>query len=696
MKKKAIERIPFKGSRREKGRYSNIVSVFTWEIENSPHLFIEIYKNKRNEREIPWIRMVFTATDWGLYYPEKGTWSSAGLEEINRQLGHYKKDIEAKNFIQNRDVDTIWDFCQGRYGLKTREYDAWTGALENLIGRIKNDRWHKRNNNRRIRLQERQQNTPALPEDLEKWADRTLFKKEHFMYYKRHGRYVDIACSACGHVTTTATKPTEGFEGQFEKIIPVPRANTAGYCPYCNTKGTYKTSGTVKGPYMLNSKCFVAQPYKETGVVVRYINVDKIYSLDLALEGICEIMTGAKERISITELTRTYFEKGKRPQTDYHKYSAISGEFWDDCNLDGYCNIRIEPAKIYEKSFEMLKDTFLQYSGAKEYVNYKTSCNLEQYLTRYMRYPQMEMLSKMGLYRIVESMTRCELGFIADQAAVRPEDFLGIRRERLKDLIIVQGDIAYLRAWQFERRNTLRLTEQESVFIREYTSATTDITEILDYTTVTKLMHKIENYSGVSIPKTLEGELCGRAADAFRTTAQLYADYIHMRLQREYDLHNQIFLFPRNLQRAHDQMVLETRTEEQKKREREVAERYPDIRKNYRKLRNTYFYEDETFLIRPARSAEEIVTEGRFLHHCVGGNNYLEKHNTGKTTILFLRTKQNPETPYITVEIQGTNILQWYGIRDTKPDKKRIESWLEKYTRFLFLEKEQRIRVNIA
>ena len=125
MKKKAIERIPFKGSRRKKARYSNIVSAFTKEIENSPHLFIEIYKNKRNEREIPWIRMVFTAADWGLYYPEKGIWSSAGLEEINRQLGHYKKDIEAKNFIQNRDVDTIWDFCQGRYGLKAREYDAW-------------------------------------------------------------------------------------------------------------------------------------------------------------------------------------------------------------------------------------------------------------------------------------------------------------------------------------------------------------------------------------------------------------------------------------------------------------------------------------------------------------------------------------------------------------------------------------------
>mgnify|MGYP007102613724 CR=1 FL=1 len=132
------------------------------------------------------------------------------------------------------------------------------------------------------------------------------------MYYKRHGRYVDIACSVCGHVTTTATKPTEGFESQFEKIIPIPRANTAGYCPYCNTKGTYKTSGTVKGPYMLNSKCFVAQPYKETGVVVRYINVDKIYSLDLAWKESVKSWQGRKERISITELTRNVLWKGKK------------------------------------------------------------------------------------------------------------------------------------------------------------------------------------------------------------------------------------------------------------------------------------------------------------------------------------------------------------------------------------------------
>ena len=70
--------------------------------------------------------------------------------------------------------------------------------------------------------------------------------------------------------------------------------------------------------------------------------------------------------------------------------------------------------------------------------------------------------------------------------------------------------------------------------------------------------------------------------------------------------------------------------------------------------------------------------EGRLLHHCVGGNTYLAKHNTGKTYILMLRFKEEPDIPYITVEIDAKNprILQWYGDKDRKPDEKNMQSWL--------------------
>ena len=113
---------------------------------------------------------------------------------------------------------------------------------------------------------------------------------------------------------------------------------------------------------------------------------------------------------------------------------------------------------------------------------------------------------------------------------------------------------------------------------------------------------------------------------------------------------------------------------------RVAAEKFPDIKKNYRKLRKRFFYEDDTFLIRPARSAEEIVTEGQVLHHCVGGDNYLDKHNRGYSYILMLRFKEMPEIPYITVEIDDTDrIVQWYGKHDKKPDRENMQKWLDIY-----------------
>ena len=70
--------------------------------------------------------------------------------------------------------------------------------------------------------------------------------------------------------------------------------------------------------------------------------------------------------------------------------------------------------------------------------------------------------------------------------------------------------------------------------------------------------------------------------------------------------------------------------------------------------------------------------EGRLLHHCVGGDNYLNKHNTGKTYILMLRFKEKPDIPYITVEVDAKNpgIIQWYGDKDRKPDEKNMQAWL--------------------
>lgn len=79
MKKKEIEKIPFRGGVRADKQYRNTAVAFLQDIRGENHLFVEVYENKKQELQTPWIRMVFTQKDWGLYYPDAGAWSAAAM-----------------------------------------------------------------------------------------------------------------------------------------------------------------------------------------------------------------------------------------------------------------------------------------------------------------------------------------------------------------------------------------------------------------------------------------------------------------------------------------------------------------------------------------------------------------------------------------------------------------------------------------
>ena len=219
-------------------------------------------------------------------------------------------------------------------------------------------------------------------------------------------------------------------------------------------------------------------------------------------------------------------------------------------------------------------------------------------------------------------------------------------------------------------------TEEEIEHLTETQLGRGQLEIALNYMSLRQLLNRVQKYAGC-----VYGTGLSCAVNMLRNTATTYVDYLTMRQALGYDMTNTVYLQPRNLREAHTAMIAEQNQKEVDKRMTEVAIRFPNIRINYRKLRREYFWEDEAFLIRPARSAEEIVTEGRLLHHCVGGDNYLRKHNEGESYILFLRQQEAPEIPYITVEIDAKQhrIRQWYGAHDRKPDEQRMQKWLNDY-----------------
>ena len=162
-----------------------------------------------------------------------------------------------------------------------------------------------------------------------------------------------------------------------------------------------------------------------------------------------------------------------------------------------------------------------------------------------------------------------------------------------------------------------------------------------------------------------------------------YRDYLQMRQELGYDMTNEVYLYPKNLKRKHDEMVKERNARKDKLHSEKMNRKYSDIQKRFKNLSKKYGYESDGYIIRPAMSAGEIIMEGRFLHHCVSGGTYLSKHNKGETSILFLRRKETPDIPYYTIEIKGNQIIQWYGLRDKKPDREIIEPWLDRYVEYL-------------
>lgn len=687
MKEKTIEKIPYLGlqkiSRKKSVKYIGVTAVKI--IGHKKHLLLEVYENKKESKKIPVVRITLTKKDFGTYWPDKNIWT-------RQQVSYYRPiwmetytggTLTDENILQSpEDLERIKNFC----GTKLFDASWWWEHISRYEADITSteriNRVERERKRRQEALKDRQANTKALPEKAILYrADHAYFHDEHFLYYKKHGSRADIACSKCGGVTTARWKSSGAYEDQFERNIEEPRENSFGTCPMCGARGQYKCKEKVKGSIRKTRYLFLGQKYKDNGFVMRYIQVEKEWTLGFIAGENGDEMYNAYEKLSGVELARAYFEPGKKVQVDYNKHDPYVGrDFWDDCNLYGLSSIRINSGPILPETYGEMAGTMFQYSAMKEYTDsLMRVCNPVEYLECYMRTPQLEMLVKMHLIGVAEKLIKCQYGIIEDETATRPDEFLGIRKEKLKLLIKEKGDIGLLRVLQMEKRLAENWTDEQVQQLAETGLTYTQVVLAEKYMTLQKFLNRIKKYACCDYGG------CSRSVYRIRHMASTYADYLSMREDRGYDLTNTVYQFPHDLDEAHEKMVEEVNKEELDKHLKDVAARFPNIRHSYRKLRNKYYYEDDTYIIRPAKSAEEIVTEGRVLHHCVGGDNYLGKHNRGETYILFLRFKDTPNMQYVTVEIDSEvpNILQWYGAHDKKPDQENIQKWLNSYIRML-------------
>lgn len=101
------------------------------------------------------------------------------------------------------------------------------------------------------------------------------------------------------------------------------------------------------------------------------------------------------------------------------------------------------------------------------------------------------------------------------------------------------------------------------------------------------------------------------------------------------------------------------------------------------KLQQKYAFTMNDLTIVVPQTMQDIVTEGKVLSLCVGG--YAERHVNGKLAILFIRKEDAPDVPYVTMEVQGTRVVQVHGYKNDRyePLAKNVLDFVKEFKLYI-------------
>lgn len=479
------------------------------------------------------------------------------------------------------------------------------------------------------------------------------------IFYKRMGVNATCYCSECGGYYGVRTKTTgDPFEDDLIDI-EVPKRNEWTKCRICHREAVYIPAG-----------CF-ANEWRSVNICVgQKIDDDRfVFRMFFATQ---KIVKDHQTRYTCNEVKRIFTQKGKKPVRYYfdNLYGWLKSSTGDTSFYDVHPTTfrEIKKTGMYKYVPAIPLDIAKKYIGDGWVLNYYIAA---------ARYPDMEMIVKMGMDKLADGLIhKWSVNFNPRGREIH--DRLRINKERLKPLAGAGGDKLTLKLYQIERKAGQHWNDEELDVVRALYNDmyNHDIDKMLMNINPIRLKHYFEK----------QGIWYDQGKKKYYQASQErreYFDYIRMRERLGYDMTDDIILYPNDINRRHTEMVLELEVSKFDRRKEEVLKNFPKIAKNYRKLSDIYSAAAAGYIIRPPKDAAEIVTEGRILHHCVGGDTYLKKHSTGKSVILFLRKASEADMPFITVEISNGKVLQWYGAYDQKPKEKYFDAWLSTYLKEL-------------
>lgn len=478
--------------------------------------------------------------------------------------------------------------------------------------------------------------------DLE--AAREKFKK--YIFYDTWGRrnFREYYCPECGRFEVEGGKAADIYcDSPFDD-----HHGDSVECPLCGTAGTLICLGRMRSmnSLMQEEKMLFFQA-REGKLLLRAGWLRRRFDRE-DLNPLPEFM----------ETARYYVAPGKRQAWKRGVYGAyVTGDGWEEKKSftepfprDHYFGYSLKSGRVYAIGMERIEETDMRHCMLEEYLMdaflidgldmTEPVRGMVAYLGEYTRRPQMEMLVKLGHHDVITALLEGDsLQGLVDWRAKRPDRFFRLTKPEYKAFREAGGKIKDLEAW--------RKSAADMSFV-EFAG----LVKIFGRNTSAFLAR----FGGDGRRK----KLCRwyeKQKEALKDkTWTWWMDTLHSEKLLGNNVTHDHILMPEDLEKRHDEAAALVVKLEQE-REEELVKSYGS--KRFKALKKRYAWTDGTLLVKVPTCAEEIENEGRALRHCVAG--YAERHIKGKTTILFLRWADDPDTPYITIEMNEAEIRQIHG-----------------------------------
>ncbi len=402
----------------------------------------------------------------------------------------------------------------------------------------------------------------------------------------------------------------------------------------------------------------------------RILSYDAKHSTNKGLRFYAYLTTIRKELVKITVAVRN---KGKR--TRLIKQVAIHGVYSDEClvrdieynYMGGYRVGWFAEGIKYPYNIPPFYNDGKWYAVEYKYfnpwapvINPKFATSLKEfrysavdiqdppciitYLRTYLKYPQVEYLVKAGLGKFADSTMI--LKKIREDKAFR-KWLMAHREELMRHHYYVD---VVLRGYRTEKSlETLQSYREAKISLRN-------------------------NNTLAPIRELFKGAERERFFDYIskqNTNANTYLDYLKACQYLGLDMSEEKNRFPHDFKRWHDIRIDQYATaqaEANRKAKQELYEQFARIAEKYLPLEHD---KKSAFICIIARSPADLIHEGEVLHHCVGRMNYDQRFVREESLIFFIRTKEKPDTPLVTLEYspRSHKVLQCYGEHDHKPSE---------------------------